>query len=124
MATRRGFLQGVAAGSVLIGCRGKEDTGTTISAGLREEEPNSWIPDGFEDRQLFPYGIRVGDAKVDSAIVAVYTVEDVTSLQFELRKAENMEWITEREGTIDRENKGPWKERARYEWLCGNRGPG
>ena len=35
MATRRGFLQGVAAGSVLIGCRGKEDTGTTISAGLR-----------------------------------------------------------------------------------------
>ena len=48
----------------------------------------------------------VGDAKVDSAIVAVYTVEDVTSLQFELRKAENMEWIAE--GGNDRARRRSW----------------
>ena len=104
MATRRGFLHGVAAGSVLIGCRGKEDTGTAISAELREEEPASWTPEGIEDRQLFPYGIRVGDAAIDSAIIAVYTVEDVASIQFELRKAEGMEWIADKEGTIDLED--------------------
>lgn len=102
MATRRGFLQGVAAGSVLVGCRGKEeDTGAEIVAGLREEEPSTWEASGTEDRNLFPYGVRVGDATTDSAIVAIYTTEETSSLSFEVRKAQELEWVADQDGSVD-----------------------
>lgn len=101
MATRRGFLQGVAAGSVLVGCRGKkEDTGSEIVAGLREEEPEVWSPSGAEDRVMFPYGVRVGDVMADSAIIAIYTAEDVSSVNFEIQKAAGTSWVADQEGVI------------------------
>ena len=107
MATRRGFLEGIAAGSVLVGCTndkgetGSADTGSLEGIGLREEEPAPWQPSQTEDRAMFPYGVRVGDVTKDAAIVAIYTTEETAFSAFQVQKAEGTEWIASQESTVE-----------------------
>lgn len=101
MTTRRSLLQGIAASSMLVGCTKNSDTGSLTGIGLREEEPAPWQPSETESRALFPYGVRVGDATTDSAIVAIYTTEDVSTISFQLQKAEGTGWVETQEDSVD-----------------------
>jgi hypothetical protein len=82
--TRRRILISIPALALAACTRGK-DSGVGADSGSsptpeREPEPEPWSPDGTVDEDAFPYGIQIGDATAEGALLSVHTSEPTVTL--------------------------------------------
>lgn len=83
--TRRRFLAGAGALAV-AGCGSKDpsdptDTGDPrVPAPDRAPEPDEWVPAEPVDEVAFAWGVQVGDATADGALVHAWTTEPTVEL--------------------------------------------
>ncbi len=103
--TRRTVLISLSAAALGAACRGGDDTGDATDEGgspapERAEEPAPWAPEGEEDTSAFPFGVQIGDATVDSAILSLLTSEKMVTLVVMVAGDAGWEEVERREGLL------------------------
>ncbi|MCB9765318.1 MAG: alkaline phosphatase D family protein [Alphaproteobacteria bacterium] len=93
---RRQFLASATAAAVLPACADDplDDSGGPTAAPSRDPEPAPWDAPGRWDEASFAWGVRIGDATSDTALVACRSAEPALTLV--LMRADGDEWVQER----------------------------
>jgi phosphodiesterase/alkaline phosphatase D-like protein len=93
--TRRGFLVSSLATVALVGCGVSADSDSDLPtpepAPDRPAEPAAWVPSESLDQASFPWGVQVGEATANGAIVSCRT--DAPAATLVVMRAEGDGWV-------------------------------